>query len=454
MALLHTEAQMRFISLALTTLALAATPVFAQDPPPSGECTGDSNDPACGAPEQSGGGGCGCGGGSILIAFTDQGDSYQYADDFDDDGVEDGQDNCPFNFNADQVDSDGDTFGDACDFCPAVAAPQEEGVAIQRDTDADGTGDECDDDADGDGVANGADNCPLVINPTQENTDGANDGGDACDANDDDDGCSDADDNCPLQSATNCTENLAVVPDECFPDSDADEVEDARDNCVGTVNPDQSDTDGDGTGDACDQDLDNDTVDNRVDSCPQVPNLDQGNEDKDSLGDACDPKLCFVVDGDETGCLDPVAPFAVKASVADTRTAPVVTGEARQLNLMANRENTAIRYTWTIVEQPTDGNAVITRPAGGVFFSNGIQYVYESDRAVTFTATTPGTYTLELLAELAFNDELGYDVKTAKSSVVVEVTGPKLSNCAQSGGTPWAAAGLIGLALTLRRRRR
>ena len=93
----------------VSTLVLAAQPLLAQAPP-SGECTGDSTDPACGAPEQSGGG-CGCGGGSILINYTDQGDSYQYADDFDDDGVEDGQDNAPFDFNPDQLDSDSDRHG-------------------------------------------------------------------------------------------------------------------------------------------------------------------------------------------------------------------------------------------------------------------------------------------------------------------------------------------------------
>jgi uncharacterized protein (TIGR03382 family) len=410
---------MRLITLTLSTLALAATPLLAQAPP-SGECTGDSTDPACGAPEQTGGGGCGCGGGSILIAFTDQGDSYQYADDFDDDGVEDGQDKCPFNFDPDQADSDGDGFGDACDFCPDAAATLVDGVAIQRDTDADGIGDECDDDADGDGVAN-------------------------------------TEDNCPLQAAANCTDDLAVVPDECFPDQDADGIEDVRDNCVGTPNEDQADTDNDTIGDACDQDLDNDGIDNRIDNCVQVPNADQANEDRDSLGDACDNKLCYVVDGDEQNCLDPVAPFAVHPSIAEQRLEAVETGDDVLLHIFANRENKAIRYTWTIVEQPTDGDATITEPKGGVSFSKGIQYVYESDRRATFSATSPGTYTVELLAELAFRDELGYDVKSAKGRMTIDVGGSKLPNafgCTQSGGMPWMAAGLMGLAFGLRRRRR
>lgn len=438
------------LPLATLSLALAAGSVSAQ---PSGECTGDSTDPACGAPEQTGGGGCGCGGGSILINFTDQGDSYQYADDFDDDGMEDGQDNCPFHFNVDQNDGDGDGFGDACDFCPATPAPLESGVAIQRDTDADGVGDECDTDADGDGIDNAADNCPLVMNPAQNNTDGGDGAGDACDADDDNDGCSDADDNCPLEPATSCTEDLAIVPDRCFPDQDADSVADAADNCVAHPNLDQTDTDGDGSGDACDQDLDNDGIDNRVDNCLQVPNVDQRNADRDSLGDACDPKLCYVVDGDEQGCLDPVAPFAVKASLADQRRRQVQTGDEVLMHIFANREDTAIRYTWAVVDAPSDGNAAISRPTGGVFFSQGIQYVYEADRNVRFSATTPGVYTLELLAELAFDDSLGYDVKTARSRVTVEVGGQSLSSCDHTGGVPWAAAALVGVVLLGRRRR-
>ena len=48
---------------------------------------------------------CGC---SILVAQTDLGDTYQNADDYDNDGHEDPYDNCVRYYNPDQGDADGD----------------------------------------------------------------------------------------------------------------------------------------------------------------------------------------------------------------------------------------------------------------------------------------------------------------------------------------------------------
>ncbi len=74
------------------------------------------------------------------------------------------------------VDSDNDTFVDDSDNCPTQFNPD------QLDTDNDGIGDVCDDDDDGDGILDINDNCPLTANPSQEDSD--NDGfGDACDDN-------------------------------------------------------------------------------------------------------------------------------------------------------------------------------------------------------------------------------------------------------------------------------
>ena len=120
-----------------------------------GECSGG----LCGTPNQTGGGGCGCGCGcSILINMTDLGDTYQYSDDFDNDGMEDDFDNCPFAANGEQLDTDGDGMGDSCDNCRSGSNPS------QADADGDRLGDSCDDDADGDTLPNLTDNCPLFPN--------------------------------------------------------------------------------------------------------------------------------------------------------------------------------------------------------------------------------------------------------------------------------------------------
>jgi hypothetical protein len=93
------------------------------------------------------------------------------ATDTDGDGVPNATDDCPKVFNpirpmdnGKQADQDGDKVGDACDPCigkKCATTPNP-------------------DDMDGDGIDNGADNCPLVANPSQADSDG--DGiGDACD---------------------------------------------------------------------------------------------------------------------------------------------------------------------------------------------------------------------------------------------------------------------------------
>ncbi len=59
------------------------------------------------------------------------------------------------------------------------------------------------------------------------------------------------------------------------------------------ANPDQADTDSDGTGDLCDPtpngDDDGDGIENALDNCPVNANPDQADWDTDGLGDACDP---------------------------------------------------------------------------------------------------------------------------------------------------------------------
>ena len=112
------------------------------------EC--DNNHSDCGTPEQSGGGG---GKGSVLIANTDLGDSYQHADDYDDDGIEDSSDNCMRYPNPYQLDYDADGVGNMCDNCLYIFNPK------QKDYDGDEIGNECDNDIDGDDIDNIHDKC-------------------------------------------------------------------------------------------------------------------------------------------------------------------------------------------------------------------------------------------------------------------------------------------------------
>ena len=89
------------------------------------------------------------------------------AGDADGDDAPDEPDNCPAVFNPTQADTDGDGAGDACDECPWAVDACPCPVPLV-------------DDADGDAINAGSDNCPLVANPDQRDTD--RDGlGDACD---------------------------------------------------------------------------------------------------------------------------------------------------------------------------------------------------------------------------------------------------------------------------------
>lgn len=424
----------------VATLCLLAIPALA-DPP--AEC--DNRYGPCGAPNQSGGGGGG-GGGSILINNTDLGDTYQNADDYDDDGLEDPYDNCPWVDNADQLDDDGDAVGNACDNCPS--SPNED----QLDLDGDVLGDVCDSDMDGDQVANDVDLCVDRPDPFQRDADG--DGiGDACDPDIDNDGIPNLEDNCPM--VANPGQDNAdpdTWGDACDDDDDADGIRNTWDNCLTVANRDQGDVDGDGMGDACDADLDGDGAINENDNCPETVNVDQVDADRDLIGDTCDERYCFVVEGDVDNCLDPTAPFQAYAPILEG-----VTGEPLRLRLFANQENAPMRYGWRIVESPAGSRASIAHPVGAVNQSSPHEYRYLADQVAEITPDRPGTYTLELSTELAFSDPVTGQ-SNARSVVLtsVEVTGTKKGVSCSSVPTPaWGWALLpAGLLVVARRRRR
>ena len=266
--------------------------------------------------------------------------------DSDGDGLNDPEDNCPSDANADQADMDSDRVGDVCD----------------NDTDGDGVENSSDcapidnskwrnkaypiADFDDDGIydwvspqavacygsivpnnyseTNGADNCPFTQNPNQEDTDG-DVVGDTCDncpsiananqADSDFDGIGDACDNCPsVRNPKQADIDYDGEGDACDqgPDIDSDDITDSEDNCVYVANPSQDDRDGDGIGDACDNcvslsnvdqmDNDGDGVGNVCDNCAASSNADQTDVDGDGLGDVCDN--CSSVANADQGDLD------------------------------------------------------------------------------------------------------------------------------------------------------
>ena len=427
---------MRFALICLSALALCIQVAAADegDTPPPFEC--DNNHGTCGTPNMSGGGGGG-GGGAVLIANTDVGDTYQHADDFDDDGIEDPQDNCPRIRNLDQLDQDGDGFGDMCDNCLNVNNP------LQLNKDADSFGDLCDLDLDGDLIDNAIDNCPNIHNPLvgDKQPDLDSDGiGDACDDDIDGDGLPSLSDPCPMNKDINTPTESQVS--ECFPDLDGDGVFEIGpegstliDNCPGVYNPMQIDLDGDLKGNLCDNDDDNDDVIDSLDNCPNHANpLVEGkqiDEDRDLIGDACDDHFCYVVyPEDKTNCLDPQENLKVY-----TPSFRVVTGKKTPLRLFANRENQELEYRWRVINAPKGASVAVSNATGVVSKSEPFEYHYAEGLKPMFTPEVNGEYIIEISvttvgADLQTNEVNASSTFTAR--LVAEGVALTNGSCAQN----------------------
>lgn len=149
---------------------------------------------------QCGGGGCWFD--DVLITeISDETDG-------DEDGHLDGEDNCPKNFNPQQLDYDQDGLGDACD------------------------GDD-----DNDGFPDSLDNCPFLAGADQGDFDG-DDVGDACDDDDDNDGLPDA-----LETGEVGDQDPDSTTDPLDPDTDGDGVPDGEEDANHNGQVDEGETD-------------------------------------------------------------------------------------------------------------------------------------------------------------------------------------------------------------------
>jgi len=217
--------------------------------------------------------------------WTTRDGTYTCAGDEDNDGVQNGTDNCWTTPNPAQTDTDNDGYGDACDNCPGDPNKFFPGAC--------GCGN-LDTDTDGDGTADCIDECPDDPNKTIPGVCGCG----TTDRDSDVDGTPDCIDNCPADPNK-------TVPGECDcgtvdTDTDGDGTADCIDNCAADPNKTvpgecgcgtaDTDTDGDGTPDCIDDndDSDNDGWAGNQDNCPAVSNPDQADADGDGTGDACD----------------------------------------------------------------------------------------------------------------------------------------------------------------------
>ncbi len=193
--------------------------------------------------------------------------------DSDDDGIKNGVDNCPADANTNQLDTDSDARGDACDL-----DDDNDGV-LDSDEVSNGS-DPLLADTDADGVPDGDDAFPT---DDTETTDSDEDGiGNNSDDDDDNDGLSDADEQ-------------SLGTDPLRADSDSDGVSDS-DDAFPTDSSETSDTDGDGIGNNADSDDDNDGL---SDADEQTLGTDPLIADTDSDG-VSDSQDAFPTDSSES----------------------------------------------------------------------------------------------------------------------------------------------------------
>ena len=372
-------------------------------------------------------------------------------------------------------DDDGDGVNDSEDAFPRDATES-------LDTDSDGVGNNTDTDDDGDGVADTADAFPL---DPKESVDTDSDGtGNNADTDDDNDGVSDLDeatlgtdplladtdgdadndgaDNCPLvKNAEQVDTDEDGTGNVCDTDDDADTVLDGVDNCPLIANTNQLDTDTDGVGDVCDTDIDGDTVLNdddvfpldsgesadtdgdkigdNADNCPAVANADQVNTDGlADGGNACD------ADDDEDGVADTSDDFPLNAKLSSSFRLNSV-----RVADYVDQDRTMATYATAAT---MDGGDLTLALADGVVIDRSNLKNLVDKHSTTGTAPklllaldnvpaadTAGTVTLELM--LMENDDLDQTYQTTERKLTANVTvnwksdGTNVEMTVPAGGT-------------------
>lgn len=261
-------------------------------------------------------------------------------------------------------DADRDIISDTADNCPNVPNTN------QLDTDRDLLGDECDDDIDNDTLTNGQE-LTLGTNPSvaDSDADGINDNVDVFPLDpkytheSDSDKIPDDLDNCPVVANPEQDDtDHDSLGDVCDDDIDNDTLKNDVEVRHGT-DPTRADTDGDGSSDKVDphpldflnrEDTDDDYIADVIDNCKRTSNVDQKDLDNDGSGDACDPIL-------------PVSQFdfgsrsylAVTHSSDDYVTSPVLFQKRDQDNftLVTNFHN---RYSGNKFSATVVKNGVVT----------------------------------------------------------------------------------------------